>query len=85
MGEILFLPWARLTPWPHALRMVQDHGLTVVALTPAAEAEPLEDVLDGTPGPIALLLGAEGPGSRPPRWRRPIAALESRSPPVTTR
>ncbi len=32
------------------LRMVRDHGLTVVALTPAAEAEPLEDVLDGDAG-----------------------------------
>ena len=62
MGELLFLPWARLTPWPDALGMVREHGLTIVALTPAADAEPLEDVLDGESGPIALLVGAEGPG-----------------------
>ena len=40
MGELLFLPWARLAPWPDALRTVRDHGLTLVALTPAADAEP---------------------------------------------
>ena len=62
MGELLFLPWTRMAPWPDALGMVREHGMTLVALTPAADADPLEDVLDGVPGPTALLLGAEGPG-----------------------
>ena len=61
MGEILFLPWTRLSPWPAALDQVGRAGFTIVALTPTA-ADPMEGVLDTLEGPIALLLGAEGPG-----------------------
>jgi len=63
MGELLFLPWTRLEPWPEALARLRQPGMVVVALTPATDAEPLEAVLDDVAGrPIALLLGAEGPG-----------------------
>ena len=65
MGEILFLPWTRLTPWPDGLAQVRAAGFTVIALTPAHDAEPLDQVLDRMHGPIALLLGAEGPGLSP--------------------
>ncbi|HEY8094233.1 MAG TPA: RNA methyltransferase [Acidimicrobiales bacterium] len=62
MGEVLFLPWTRLTPWPSGLARVRAAGFALIALTPAHDAEPLERVLDGVEGPVALLLGAEGPG-----------------------
>jgi tRNA G18 (ribose-2'-O)-methylase SpoU len=63
MGELLFLPWTRLEPWPDGLALPGRHAMVVVALTPAADAESLEAVLDDVAGrPVALLLGAEGPG-----------------------
>ena len=67
MGEVFAVPYARLSPWPAALRSVHEAGFSVLALTPAAEAIPIEAI------PIqdlsaehrrrpALLLGAEGSG-----------------------
>jgi tRNA G18 (ribose-2'-O)-methylase SpoU len=62
MGEILFLLWTRLEPWPGALARLPAAGFTLIALTPAAGATRLDDVLRAVTGPVALLLGAEGPG-----------------------
>jgi tRNA G18 (ribose-2'-O)-methylase SpoU len=62
MGEILFLPWTRLAPWPDALAGVRDAGVTLVALTPAPDAMPIDELPRAAPGPLALLLGTEGPG-----------------------
>ncbi len=60
MGEIVFLPCARLDPWPDALDVLRDHGFCLVAMTPAAEATSL---FDWQPcNRVAVLLGAEGPG-----------------------
>lgn len=58
MGHVLRVPFAVLDdPWPAALR---DSGLTLLALTPRADAVPLRDVVP--PDRWAVLLGAEGPG-----------------------
>jgi tRNA G18 (ribose-2'-O)-methylase SpoU len=59
IGTTLDVPFARLDPWPGALAAVPAAGYELVALTPAAG-----DALDPTPdpGPVALMLGAEGPG-----------------------
>ena len=65
MGEILFLPWTRARPWPAALEEVRAAGFIVLALTPAPGAEDLDGVLAEVPGPIAMLLGREGPGLTP--------------------
>jgi tRNA G18 (ribose-2'-O)-methylase SpoU len=61
MGHVLRVPFAVLGGrWPSALELLREHGFEVLALTPAAAAEPLRDV---TPPPRwAVLLGAEGPG-----------------------
>ncbi len=60
MGQVLHVPFTRVDPWPDALQLVRASGFTVVALTPAPDADPVDDA-----GPIerpAFLLGAEGPG-----------------------
>jgi tRNA G18 (ribose-2'-O)-methylase SpoU len=62
MGEILFLPWTRVEPWPGVLGALREAGFSVIALTPAATADEIDDVFGSTPGRIALLFGTEGPG-----------------------
>ena len=61
MGEVLALPYAYLD-WPAGLDTLRTAGFRVLALTPAATATRLEDVVLGTDERAALLLGAEGPG-----------------------
>ena len=64
LGHVLRVPWARLPALPGGLAVVREHGLELVALTPVADAEPI-DALGRDPGRVALLLGAEGPGLTP--------------------
>ena len=80
LGHVLRVPWARLPSLPGGLAVVREHGLAPVALTPAADAEPI-DALGRDPGRVALLLGAEGSGLSPAtlgaadrRVRIPMAA-----------
>ena len=80
LGHVLRVPWARLPRLPGGLAVVREHGLAPVALTPAADAEPI-DALGRDPGRVALLLGAEGSGLSPAtlgaadrRVRIPMAA-----------
>jgi tRNA G18 (ribose-2'-O)-methylase SpoU len=60
MGEILHLPFARVPEWPGGLAPLAAAGFTVIALTPAPDAVPIDTV--APPERVALLLGAEGPG-----------------------
>jgi tRNA G18 (ribose-2'-O)-methylase SpoU len=62
MGEVFAIPYARLDPWPAALAEVRAAGFTVLALTPAADAVPLQRLTPAQRARTALLLGAEGPG-----------------------
>jgi tRNA G18 (ribose-2'-O)-methylase SpoU len=62
MGEAYALPYARLDPLPDGLAPCRDAGLTLLALTPAADADPIGELEIGADEPIGLLLGAEGPG-----------------------
>ena len=65
MGHVLTVPWTRLEPWPDAIGTVRRAGFTVAALTPAADAEPLDSWRPGPDDRAAVLLGAEGPGLSP--------------------
>src|SRR5690349_17402454 len=62
MGEVFAVPYARLDPWPDALHRVRAAGFTVLALTPAPDAVPIQDLGAAARERPALLLGAEGPG-----------------------
>jgi tRNA G18 (ribose-2'-O)-methylase SpoU len=62
MGEVLHLPFARLTPWPDGLRELRVAGWRILALTPAPDALPLQGLHVEPDERIAVLLGAEGPG-----------------------
>ena len=62
MGEVFAIPYATLDPWPGGLSVVRDAGFTVLALTPGADAVPLQRVPAAQRDRAALLLGAEGPG-----------------------
>lgn len=62
MGELLYLPVARAWSWPADLAVLQAAGFTVAALTPAADAITLAELVGRRPDRVALLLGAEGPG-----------------------
>ena len=56
IGHVLRLPWTRIA----SVEEVRRAGLTTFALTPSADATPI-DVVDW-PDRVAMLFGAEGPG-----------------------
>src|SRR5689334_17306144 len=62
MGEVLAVPYAYLTQWPVGLETIRSAGFRVLALTPAADATPLDEVRLDDGDRVAVLLGAEGPG-----------------------
>jgi tRNA G18 (ribose-2'-O)-methylase SpoU len=63
MGEVFAVPYARLEPWPAALStVVGAAGFTVLALTPAPDAVPIQELTAAQRDRPALLLGAEGSG-----------------------
>ena len=62
MGEVFAVPYARLEPWPDGLARVRAAGFTVLALTPAPDAVPLQRLTGPQRERPELLLGAEGPG-----------------------
>jgi tRNA G18 (ribose-2'-O)-methylase SpoU len=82
MGASLLLPFSYLPDWPEALSgLARSHAL--LALTPAADAEPIDDLdADAASPPVALLLGTEGEGLTAPalalatgRVRIPMSAM----------
>jgi tRNA G18 (ribose-2'-O)-methylase SpoU len=62
MGEVFAVPYARLAPWPDGLARVRAAGFSVLALTPAADAVPIQRLEAAHRIRPALLLGAEGAG-----------------------
>lgn len=60
MAATLLLPYARLAPWPAGLAQLSDAGFALLACTPDPAAVALPQL--SPTGPVAVLLGAEGPG-----------------------
>jgi tRNA G18 (ribose-2'-O)-methylase SpoU len=62
MGQVFAIPYARSANWPAELATLSAAGFDVFALTPAADATALDELIVGPADKIALVLGAEGPG-----------------------
>lgn len=62
MGEVFAVPYSTLAPWPEALHQVKAMGFSVLAMTLAADAVPIQKLTAGERARPALLLGAEGSG-----------------------
>jgi tRNA G18 (ribose-2'-O)-methylase SpoU len=62
MGAVFALPYARAHHWPADLDLVRSAGLSVLALTPAESATPLDELDPSVTARCALLFGTEGPG-----------------------
>ncbi|WP_407952089.1 TrmH family RNA methyltransferase [Plantactinospora sonchi] len=62
MGEVFAVPYATLDRWPAGLDQVRAAGFTVLAMTPAPDAVPIQRLTPAQRERAALLLGAEGPG-----------------------
>ncbi|GGJ81501.1 rRNA methyltransferase [Pilimelia anulata] len=62
MGEVFAVPYATLDAWPAGLATVRDAGFTALAMTPAPDAVPIQELPAADRERTALLIGAEGPG-----------------------
>jgi tRNA G18 (ribose-2'-O)-methylase SpoU len=67
MGAVFSLPHARLDDWYAAPRLLRDAGFTTYAMTPAADAVPLGNVVPARRS--AVVVGSEGPGLTE-HWQR---------------
>ncbi len=62
MGEVFAVPYARLEPWPSAISTLTEAGFSLLALTPAPDAIPIQALTAAQRERPALVLGAEGTG-----------------------
>jgi tRNA G18 (ribose-2'-O)-methylase SpoU len=60
MGHVLGVPFTSAKSWPGALEFLREKGFQVLALTPGPDSVALNEVVVN--GPVAVLLGSEGPG-----------------------
>jgi tRNA G18 (ribose-2'-O)-methylase SpoU len=65
MGAVFQVPYAKAAGWPDDIAKLQRAGFTVLALTPGADAVPIEAVSGGGHDRIAVVLGTEGAGLTP--------------------
>ncbi len=68
MGAVFALPWSRLPDWYDAMPDLERRGFPTVALTLAADADPIEEAVSGLDR-LALIVGSEGHGLSQ-RWER---------------
>lgn len=65
MGHALLVPFARADDWPGDLKLLQEVGFRVLAMTPDSSAPSLAAAMTELAGQrVAILVGAEGPGLR---------------------
>jgi tRNA G18 (ribose-2'-O)-methylase SpoU len=70
MGHALLVPYARATNWPADLMTLKEHGFRLLAMTPHSQACALAEAMAAArDDPIAVLVGAEGPGLTPASLR----------------
>ncbi len=62
MGEAYAMPYSRLDRFPDGLAPLRTAGFQLIALTPASDAVPLDDLKLDPDDRVAVMLGAEGPG-----------------------
>ncbi len=62
MGEVFAIPHTQVGSATDAIETLIGHGFVVVALTPSADAQPIETFQRGTSDRLAIMLGTEGPG-----------------------
>ncbi|MGO9925845.1 MAG: TrmH family RNA methyltransferase [Mycobacterium sp.] len=63
MGHALLVPYARATSWPTDLVLLKENGFRLLAMTPLSEARTLAEAMAAARDePIAVIVGAEGPG-----------------------
>ena len=65
LGHVLRVPFAPLAPWPEGLSALRAAGFRLVGLTPDPRATPIDEAAAAGSAPVALLIGAEGPGLTP--------------------
>ncbi len=65
-GHVLDVPFASIGSLPDGLDVVRQAGGTVVGLTPSATVDVRDVALGQLTPPIALMVGAEGPGLTAP-------------------
>jgi tRNA G18 (ribose-2'-O)-methylase SpoU len=62
MAATLQVPFARTADWPGALDRLRQHGVSLLAMTPAPDAPPLRDVAGLAHARLAIVVGHEGDG-----------------------
>ncbi|NVN50016.1 RNA methyltransferase [Mycolicibacterium hippocampi] len=63
MGHALLVPFARAQNWPRDLELLRNKNFRILAMTPDPAAPSLAEAMTGLAGqPVAVLVGAEGPG-----------------------
>ena len=62
MGASLRVPFARVDRWPAGLDALRASGFRILALTPCADAVPVDEVSIEADSGIVLMLGSEGSG-----------------------
>ncbi len=63
MGHALLVPFAKALSWPEELEVLRDNGFRLLAMTPGPGARTLPEAMTAVEAePVAILVGAEGPG-----------------------